>query len=120
MLAISRFIPTPQARRPWRQSSHEPYKRGLNTKLHLAVDAFGMPRVIVTQGTTADCTHAARLIEGLSAEHLLADKGYDSSNNFFASCELTSQGYMPIREKMGVNFRCAQAMRIHIGSHSDV
>ena len=35
-------------------------------------------RVIVTQGTTADCTQAAQLIEGLSAEHLLADKGYDS------------------------------------------
>ena len=35
-------------------------------------------RVIVTQGTTADCTQAAQLIGGLSAEHLLADKGYDS------------------------------------------
>jgi transposase len=35
-------------------------------------------RVIVTQGATADCTQAAQLIEGLSAEHLLADKGYDS------------------------------------------
>ena len=35
-------------------------------------------RVIVTQGTTADCTQAAQLIEGLSAEYLLADTGYDS------------------------------------------
>ncbi len=35
-------------------------------------------RVVVTQGTTADCTQASRLIEGLSAEHLLADKGYDT------------------------------------------
>ena len=35
-------------------------------------------RVLVTQGTSADCTQAAQLIEGLSAEHLLADKGYDS------------------------------------------
>ena len=62
-----------------RQSGHEPYKRGLNTKLHLAVDAHGMPvRVIVTQGTTADCTQASRLIEGLTAEALLADKGYDT------------------------------------------
>ena len=26
----------------------------------------------------ADCTQAGRLIEGLSAEHLIADKGYDS------------------------------------------
>ena len=35
-------------------------------------------RVIITQGTTADCTQAGKLIEGISAEHLLADKGYDS------------------------------------------
>jgi transposase len=43
------------------------------------VDAFGMPlRVLVAEGTVADCTQAAQLIEGLSAGHLLADKGYDS------------------------------------------
>jgi transposase len=36
-------------------------------------------RVIITQGTTADCTQASRLIEGLSAEYLLADRGYDSN-----------------------------------------
>ena len=65
-------------RKGW-QSGHEPHKRGLNTKLHLAVDAFGMPvRIVITQGTTADCTQASKLIEGLTAGHLLADKGYDS------------------------------------------
>ena len=65
--------------RRW-QSGHESYKRGLNTKLHLAVDSHGMPvRVIVTKGTTADCTQASTLIEGLRAEYLLADKGYDSN-----------------------------------------
>ena len=47
--------------------------------MHLAVDAHGMPvRVIVTEGTTADCTQADCLIEGLTAGQLLADKGYDS------------------------------------------
>ena len=66
-------------RRKRRQSGYEPHKRGLNTKIHLAVDAFGLPvRVLVTQGTDAGCTHAGRLIEGLHAEHLLADKGYDT------------------------------------------
>jgi transposase len=35
-------------------------------------------RAIITQGTTADCTQAGRLIEGLTAEALLADKGYDT------------------------------------------
>ncbi|WP_340612149.1 transposase, partial [Xenorhabdus bharatensis] len=56
------------------------HKRGLNTKIHLAVDAHGMPvRMVITSGTTADCSQAERLIEGLDAEHLLADRGYDSN-----------------------------------------
>jgi transposase len=47
--------------------------------LHLAVDAHGMPiRVIITEGTTADCSQASYLIAGLTADELLADKGYDS------------------------------------------
>ena len=62
-----------------RQSRHESYKRGLNTKVHLAVDAHGMPlRVVVTEGTRADCTEAEGLIDGFAMTHLLADKGYDS------------------------------------------
>ncbi len=64
---------------PLARSRHEPYKRGLNTKIHLAVDAHGMPlRAIITEGTRADCAEADKLIEGFQMEHLLADKGYDS------------------------------------------
>ena len=36
-------------------------------------------RIIITKGTRADCTQASRLIEGLSADYLLADRGYDSN-----------------------------------------
>ena len=62
-----------------RESGHDPHKRGLNSKIHLAVDAHGMPvRMFVTAGTIADCSQACRLIEGIDAENLLADKGYDS------------------------------------------
>ena len=35
-------------------------------------------RVVVTAGTCADCTQADALIEGIKAEYLLADRGYDS------------------------------------------
>jgi transposase len=35
-------------------------------------------RILATEGSRADCTEAAKLIEGLTAEHLIADKGYDS------------------------------------------
>ena len=36
-------------------------------------------RVLVTSGTTADCRQAIPLIEGLEAQCLLADRGYDSN-----------------------------------------
>lgn len=36
-------------------------------------------RVVITQGTAADCAQAGRLIEGLTADQLIADKGYDST-----------------------------------------
>ena len=77
-----------------RQSGHEPHKRGLNTKLHLAVDSHGMPlRAIITQGTTADCTQAIALIDGFTAENLLADKGYDTDAIIE---QAKSQGMAPV------------------------
>ena len=36
-------------------------------------------RAVITQGTTADCTQACRLIEGFTAQYLLADRGYDTN-----------------------------------------
>jgi transposase len=44
------------------------------------VDANGMPvRILVTAGTTADCKQAIALIDGFTAEYLLADRGYDTN-----------------------------------------
>ena len=55
------------------------HKRGLNTKIHLAVDARGVPvRCVVTDGVTADCAKAGELIENTGARGLIADRGYDS------------------------------------------
>jgi transposase len=34
--------------------------------------------MVITNGTTADCTQASTLIEGMTADYLLADRGYDS------------------------------------------
>lgn len=36
-------------------------------------------RVAVTAGTTADCTQAVALIDGITAQYLLTDRGYDSN-----------------------------------------
>ena len=45
------------------------------------MDAVGHPvRILITSGTTADCSQAHKLIVGLEAEYLLADRGYDSND----------------------------------------
>ena len=57
----------------------EPHKRGLNTKLHMAVDSHGMPiRFFITKGTESDFKKAEDLMNGVDADYLLADRGYDS------------------------------------------
>ncbi len=35
-------------------------------------------RIIITKGTAADCKQAEKLIDGIDADVLLADRGYDS------------------------------------------
>jgi transposase len=53
---------------------------GFGTKVHIAVDALGNPvRLIATAGQAADVTQAEALMSGLAAEHVIADKGYDSA-----------------------------------------
>ena len=64
---------------PGRKPGDRSHKRGLNSKVHLAVDSHGMPvRISLTSGTVADCTELAELIEGIEAQFLLADRAYDT------------------------------------------
>ena len=52
---------------------------GLSTKIHAAVDALGNPvRFILTAGQHAEINQAKPLIEGFSADYVIADKGYDA------------------------------------------
>ena len=81
-------------RAPQGESGNGPHKRGLNPKLHLAVDSHGMPvRLLLTQGTTAGYPQAIPLIDGIAAEHLLADRGYDSNEIVAAA---TAKGINPV------------------------
>ena len=50
-------------------------------------------RAFVTQGTTADYTQAIALIDGFEAEHLLADRGYDTDAIIE---QATQQGMVPV------------------------
>lgn len=53
---------------------------GFGTKIHASVSGLGLPlRVILTAGQEADVTQATSLIEGVAAEVVIADKGYDST-----------------------------------------
>jgi transposase len=91
--------PCARGRSRGRQSADRTDKRGLNTKLHLAVDAHGMPvRVLVTAGPVADYTQAGKLIEELAAEHLIADKGYDSDEIVEQDARQNMQVQIPPRK----------------------
>ena len=62
--------------------------------MHLAVDSHGMPiRAIITQGTAADCKQATALIDGFSAQHLLADRAYDTNE---VLCQAANLGMVPV------------------------
>jgi transposase len=51
----------------------------LTTKIHLLADEHGLPMdFLVTAGQVNDCTQALSLLGQRRAEHVLADKGYDS------------------------------------------
>ena len=50
-------------------------------------------RLLLTAGTTADCTQALPLLEGSAAEHLLADRGYDSDA---VVAEAVARGINPV------------------------
>ncbi|MCC8977181.1 IS5 family transposase [Bradyrhizobium brasilense] len=54
---------------------------GLSTKIHLAVRGLGCPvRFTLTAGQKGDAPQAAALIEGLSAEVVMADTAYDADH----------------------------------------
>lgn len=64
-----------------RESRNGKIKRGLNTKVHVAVDDRGLPLKIVTSdGVLHDNQKAEELFKDFKAEYLIADKGYDSHN----------------------------------------
>lgn len=52
---------------------------GFGTKIHASVSGLGLPvKVVLTAGQEADVAQAETLIDGVAAEVVIADKGYDS------------------------------------------
>ncbi len=50
-------------------------QKGLNSKLHLVADEYGIP----ANGTVADCSQAPLLAEDLKTKAFRADKAYDTN-----------------------------------------
>jgi putative transposase len=68
----------------------------LSTKIHAAGDALGLPvRLIGTPGQRHDIAFAHDLVEGIKAEALLADKGYDANHLIEKIKERGSQIVIP-------------------------
>ena len=71
---------------------------GLNTKIHAVCDALGNPlRFKLTPGNASDAPELMGLIEGLSAQELLADKAYDSDAIVQAALEAGMEVVIPAR-----------------------
>ncbi len=52
---------------------------GFSCKIHALTDSLGLPiKFILTGGQTADISQALPLLQGIKADALLADKGYDA------------------------------------------
>ena len=69
----------------------------------MAVDAFGYPvRIFITAGTTADCKFGEKLIEGIDAEALLADRGYDTDSIITTASSLGMQIVIPPKKNRKV------------------
>ncbi|VFM98283.1 MAG: Transposase, partial [Candidatus Kentron sp. G] len=69
-------------------------KGGFSTKIHVMVDAKGIPLdFILTGGQAAEITQAYTLIEGVQATYAIMDKAYDCDKLIE---QLKSQGIIPV------------------------
>ena len=75
---------------------------GQTTKIHLAVDSYGLPvHFELSAGNVNDISHAHSLLDGAPiGEHVIADKGYDSAA-FRARIE--QQGSVPVIPRRKTN-----------------
>ena len=66
--------------------------------MHVAADALGNPvRIMLTAGQASEYGQANALIEGFSANYVLADKGYDSDAFISVIRECGAEPVIPSR-----------------------
>lgn len=73
---------------------------GFTTKVHVVVDGLGNPlRLHVTAGHHHDSPHAARLLEGLTFERVIADRGYAGQAVIDLVLEQGAEGVIPPHQR---------------------
>ena len=76
---------------------------GLTTKIHMLADALGRPlRFRITAGQAHDITAAQPLLEGRSANAVLADKAYDSNDLRDHIAQMKAQAVIPSKRNRKV------------------
>lgn len=72
----------------------------MTTKIHAAVEALGNPlRLRLTEGQVADIREAPALIQGLEAQAVVGDKGYDADEFVRAIEAQGAQAVIPPRKR---------------------
>ena len=80
----------------WRKSGYIKDKRGINSKIHLAVNERGLPvKFIVTEETCADCKEAINLLKNLDLKFVVADKAYDTNEILFYIAKRNIKSVIP-------------------------
>jgi putative transposase len=68
----------------------------LSTKIHITVEALGLPvRLIGSPGQRNDIAFAHDLIDGLDADIVIADKGYDADHFVDKVTETGAEAVIP-------------------------
>lgn len=62
--------------------------------------------MLITEGSTADCTQAHALIEGLNAQYLLGDRGYDTNTIIAEARQAEMEEVIPPRKNRQVRREC--------------
>ncbi|MBN4073835.1 IS5 family transposase, partial [bacterium AH-315-E07] len=89
MAVLSEFTSMVRQKKLQHEEAMGKSRGGLSTKIHAAVDALGNPiRFILTAGQHSEIKQANALIQGFTADYVIADKGYDA-DSFIAVIEAT-------------------------------
>ncbi len=85
---------------------------GLSTKVHLVVDALGLPATFeITEGQRHDSKSAKMLVARVMSRCLLADKAYDSEDLRAALQEQNCNAVIPLKQARRFATRYEKTLR---------